>query len=88
VIRVTEDSSVGIYWLWRETTAQPDHWRIKMNTPTTDTLSYTALDSVVGGLNPQPLPPGPPPEMFTTHSFVSHAIDNISLARSFSSFER
>jgi hypothetical protein len=56
-----------------------------MNTiPTTDTLSDTALDSVVGGLNPQPLHPGPPPEMFSTHSFVSHfAINNISFARSF-----
>jgi hypothetical protein len=25
VIRVTEDRSVGIYWLWRETTAKPNH---------------------------------------------------------------
>jgi hypothetical protein len=61
-----------------------------MNTMrTTYTLSDTALDSVVGGLNPQPLPPGPPPEMFSMRSFVSHsAINDISLTRSFSSFER
>jgi hypothetical protein len=27
-------------------------------------LSNESLDQVVGGLNPQPLPPGPPPELF------------------------
>ena len=26
-----------------------------------ETLSDAALDNVTGGLNPQPLPPGPPP---------------------------
>jgi hypothetical protein len=27
------------------------------------TLTDAELDEVVGGLNPQPLPPGPPPEL-------------------------
>jgi hypothetical protein len=34
-----------------------------------DSLSDETLDSVAGGLNPQPLPPGPP-ESF--RSFFSH----------------
>ena len=47
-------------------------------TSTMDNLSDNVLDSVVGGLNPQPLPPDPPPERFAMRhinfkSFFSNA---------------
>ena len=38
-------------------------------TPTIDFLSDNVLDSVTGGLNPQPLPPDPPPERFAIRHF-------------------
>lgn len=40
------------------------YWRFAItdvNTNEIELLSDGALDHVVGGLNPQPLPPGPPP---------------------------
>jgi hypothetical protein len=59
-----------------------------MNTiPTIDTLSDAALDSVVGGLNPQPLPPGPPPPESFMHSFATHFnFNRFFLSRTFSNF--
>ena len=47
-----------------------------MTTMTKDYISDEALDAVAGGLNPQPLPPGPPPpdlfSMRSLSSFFSH----------------
>jgi len=48
----------------------------------TDHLSDHALDIVAGGLNPQPLPPDPPPEML--RSIRSFRINIFSMARFFS----
>ena len=39
-------------------------------------FSDEALDGVVGGLNPQPLPPGPDPERFSTRSSASYSAIN------------
>ena len=39
-----------------------------------DILTDAELDGVVGGLNPQPLPPSPPPESFL-HSFAARAFN-------------
>ena len=49
----------------------------------TTRLSDTDLDLVVGGLNPQPLPPGPGPELSRSFaSFFSHfAINRFVFAR-------
>jgi hypothetical protein len=45
-----------------------------------DILTDAALDGVVGGLNPQPLPPEPPPEGL--HSFATRLVFNrFELAR-------
>jgi hypothetical protein len=49
-----------------------------------DILTDAELDGVVGGLNPQPLPPGPPPESFL-RSFTHFAFNRFELAR-FSNF--
>jgi len=50
-------------------------------TPSIDDLSDNVLDSVVGGLNPQPLPPDPPPDRF----FSRHLnFKSFSIARFFS----
>ena len=42
------------------------------NTTKQDYLSDEALNGVSGGLNPQPLPPGPDPERFSIRSFASY----------------
>ncbi len=44
------------------------------NNMTIELLSDEALDRVNGGLNPQPLPPGPPPELHAIRfaSLFSH----------------
>jgi len=51
-------------------------------TSTMDNLSDNVLDSVVGGLNPQPLPPDPPPERFAMRHINFKSF--FSIARSFS----
>jgi hypothetical protein len=38
-----------------------------------DILTDAELDGVVGGLNPQPLPPSPPPPPEGLHSFATGA---------------
>jgi hypothetical protein len=50
--------------------------KIELNT---ELLSDNELDGVVGGLNPQPLPPGPPPESFLRPSFATHFNFNHSI---------
>jgi hypothetical protein len=50
---------------------------------TTDHLSDHALEIVAGGLNPQPLPPDPPPEMMLRSIRTFH-INFFSIARFFS----
>jgi len=50
-------------------------------TPTIDDLSDQVLDSVTGGLNPQPLPPDPPPERFSIRTLN---FNFFSIARFFS----
>lgn len=50
---------------------------------TTDHLPDHALEIVAGGLNPQPLPPGPPPEMFSSMRMLS-MFKMLSFARFFS----
>jgi hypothetical protein len=55
------------------------------NTTKNDYLSDEALGRVAGGLNPQPLPPGP--ERFSMGSFFSHfAINQHSFAVNFLKF--
>jgi len=49
---------------------------------TTDHLPDHALEIVAGGLNPQPLPPDPPPEMFSIRSIRMFNV--LSFARFFS----
>jgi hypothetical protein len=58
---------------------------------TKDHISDETLDAVAGGLNPQPLPPGPPPpDLFalrSVSSFFSHfAINQHSFAVNFLRF--
>jgi hypothetical protein len=40
-----------------------------------DILTDAELDGVVGGLNPQPLPPSPPPPESFLHSFATRAFN-------------
>jgi hypothetical protein len=53
-------------------------------------LNDAELDGVVGGLNPQPLPPGPPPELSRSifsifRNFgINHHFNFTSVFRSFS----
>jgi hypothetical protein len=42
---------------------QPNRATAMTNNEHTVTLTDAELNEVVGGLNPQPLPPGPPPEL-------------------------
>lgn len=51
----------------------------------TDQLSDQALEIVAGGLNPQPLPPGPPPELRVA-IFPSFKFNFAAFARTFSLF--
>jgi hypothetical protein len=56
---------------------------------TKDYISDETLDAVAGGLNPQPLPPAPPPPdaLRSLSSFFSHfAINQHSFAVNFLSF--
>ena len=54
------------------------------------TLTDAELNEVVGGLNPQPLPPGPPPELSRSifsifrSSGINRHVNSTSLFRPFS----